>query len=93
MHITQHINTRMNLRGIRRCLVDLALELGEAEGDRYTLDRKAIDREIGHIKYRLKVLSDARKRGGVTVVAEGDTLITTYRTDSFSANAAKIGRS
>jgi hypothetical protein len=37
----------------------------------------------------MKVLTEARKKGGVVVVAEGEALITTYRANSFNAKLSK----
>lgn len=89
MHMTAHLDARMNQRGIKRDLIELAMDLGDVIGDRYVLTSKIIDDEIRDLRKRMKALDEARKKGGVTVVAEGDTLITTYRTDSFNAKLAR----
>ena len=89
MQMTTHIDARMNQRGIRKDLVELALDLGEIEGDRYVLTEKIIDAELRETRRRMKALTDARKKGGVVVVAEGEALITTYRANSFNANLSK----
>jgi hypothetical protein len=89
MQMTTHIDARMNQRGIRKDLVELALDLGEIEGDRYVLTSKMIDAELAGIRRRMKALTEARKKGGVVVVAAGDVLITTYRTNSFNAKLLK----
>ena len=89
MHITTHIDARMNQRGIRKDLIDLALDLGEIDGDRCVLTSKMIDTEMTGLQHRLKLLADARRKGGLVVISEGDALITAYRKNSFSANLAK----
>jgi hypothetical protein len=89
MQMTTHIDARMNQRGIRKDLVDLALDLGEIEGDRYVLTEKIIDAELRETRRRMKTLTEARKKGGVVVVAEGEALITTYRANSFNAKLSK----
>lgn len=89
MQMTTHIDARMNQRGIRKDLVELALDLGEIERDRYVLTEKIIDAELRETRRRMKALTDARKKGGVVVVAEGEALITTYRANSFNANLSK----
>lgn len=89
MQMTAHIDARMNQRGIRKDLVKLALDLGEIEGDRYVLTAKMIDGELEGLRRRMKALTEARKKGGVVVVADGETLITTYRTNSFNAKLSK----
>jgi hypothetical protein len=85
MQLTTHIDTRMNQRGIRKELVDLALDLGEVEGDRYVLTTKIIDAEMTDLHRRMRALLEARKKGGVVVIADGENLLTAYRTDSFNA--------
>jgi 2-phospho-L-lactate guanylyltransferase (CobY/MobA/RfbA family) len=89
MQMTTHIDARMNQRGIRKDLVELTLDLGEIEGDRYVLTSKMIDAELEGVRRRMKVLTEARKKGGVVVVAEGEALITTYRANSFNAKLSK----
>ncbi len=89
MNTSTHFYCRMNQRGIRKGLIDLALELGEMDGDRYVLTTRIIDQENEKMRLRKKLLDDARKKGGVVVVAEDGTLITTYHTDSFNAKLAK----
>ncbi|CUH81026.1 hypothetical protein [Tropicibacter naphthalenivorans] len=89
MNMTHHFDCRMNQRGIRKGLTDLALDLGEIEGDRYVLTTRIIDEELEQMRLRKKLLDDARKKGGVVVVAGEDRLITTYHTNSFNAKLAK----
>lgn len=89
MQMTAHFDARMNQRAIRKDLVELALDLGEIEGDRYVLTSKMIDAELEWIRRRTKALTEARKKGGVVVVADGEALITTYRANSFNAKLSK----
>lgn len=89
MNMSTHFDCRMNQRGIRKGLTDLALELGEMDGDRYVLTTRIIDQENEKMRLRKKLLDDARKKGGVVVIAEDGTLITTYHTDSFNAKLVK----
>lgn len=89
MHTTTHIDARMNQRGIRKELVSLALDLGRIEGDRYVLDTKTIRAEMSELRRKLKFLDDADRKGGVVVVAAGDSLVTTYRADSFCRTTTK----
>ncbi|MBM2294998.1 hypothetical protein JQX09_24020 [Sulfitobacter pseudonitzschiae] len=89
MHMTHHITTRMNQRGIRKDLIDLTLDLGDIDGDRFVLSSKIIDKEMSDLQRRLKMLSDARKKGGIVVVADGDHLITAYHKNSFNAKLAQ----
>lgn len=89
MQMTTHIDVRMNQRGIRKDLVELALDLGEIEGDRYVLTEKMIDAELREARRRMKTLAEARKKGGVVVVADGEALITTYRANSFNVKLSR----
>lgn len=68
----------MNQRGIPAELVELALQLGEWDGDRCKLDQKAIDRRIAEIDLERKRLLRARDKGGLTVVEAGGAKITTF---------------
>lgn len=76
--MTKHMKSRMNQRGIFKDLVDLALQFGEPDGDKFKLGRKEIDRLVTSLDaLRAKALK-ARDKGGLVVVAVGESLITTY---------------
>jgi hypothetical protein len=79
----------MNQRGIRKDLINLALDLGDVDGDRYVLTSKIIDMDISDLQCRMHLLDEARRKGGITVVAAGTTAITAYRTSSFNAKLSK----
>ncbi|AXQ95518.1 DUF4258 domain-containing protein [Cereibacter azotoformans] len=89
MHITHHMDVRMNQRGIRRQLVELAIECGEIDGDRYVLGRNQIDNELAELNRRRKLLMEAAQKGGVVVALEGDAAITTFWADSYSRSQAR----
>lgn len=89
MQNTIHMDARMNQRGINKELIDLALEYGELEGDKTVLGRKQCNEVMQRLKRELKILERAMSKGGITVVSNGDALITTYRTASFSAKFTK----
>ena len=89
MQTTTHMDTRMNQRGINKELVNLALEYGAIEGDKTVLGRKECQEAIQELRRELKALERAMSKGGITVVFEGEALITTYRTDSFSSSVAR----
>jgi hypothetical protein len=90
MQTTRHINDRMNQRGLKREMIELALEHGKLVGDKYVLNRKLALATIGELKKKQKALEHAASKGGVTVIASNETLITAYRTDSFSRKAGKV---
>lgn len=84
MHITHHMDCRMNQRGINKKMVELALEHGDIDGDRIVLRRKDCNEIAAELRQQLKLIERAKNKGGVTVVMNGDTQITTYNTGSFS---------
>ena len=89
MQRTAHSDVRMNQRGITGDMIELVLEFGEPEGDKTVLTEKACRLTIEALKRLQKKLEHASKKGGLTVVSQGDALITTYRTNSFSMSAKK----
>ncbi|KZX91954.1 MULTISPECIES: hypothetical protein [unclassified Sulfitobacter] len=89
MNVSNHFDCRMNQRSIRKGLTDLALDLGEVEGDRYVLTTRIIDQELEQMRRKKRLLDDARKKGGVVVVTDDDMLITTYHTKSFNYKLSK----
>jgi arginase family enzyme len=78
MHISRHADQRMNQRGISRRLVDFALRHGRVEGDKHVLDRNESRRLIDALEEELRLAKRVLDKGGVTVVAGGDTLVTAY---------------
>jgi len=88
MQTTTHMDARMNQRGINRELINLALEYGEPRGDKTVLGRKECQEAMQQLRHDLKALERALSKGGITVVSDGDALITTYRSDSFSSSLA-----
>lgn len=82
MQQTVHMNQRMNQRGITMDMVDLALEYGEIERDRWVLNRKGVERTIKDLEHRLRTAKKVLDKGGVVVVSDGDALITAYNFNS-----------
>jgi hypothetical protein len=78
MHISQHAAQRMSQRGISRRLVDFALRYGRVEGDKHVLDRNESRRLIEGLNEELRLAKRVMDKGGIAVVAGGDTLVTTY---------------
>lgn len=81
MHATQHIQQRMSQRGVSRDMVELVLDHGRIEQDRYILGRKEASRRLEMLRRESQLLKKVLDKGGVVVVAEGDALITTYNYD------------
>ena len=79
MKLTNHSIQRMKQRAISQDMVLLANLFGEStkNGEKTVLKRKNIQRLI-------KILESLERRGGITLVDDNDTLITTYFNDSFN---------
>jgi len=74
MHKTKHFQQRMGQRGISKDMVDLVLSYGVTEGDKVILNRKASARLMEAARTLAKILD----KGGLVVVTNGDTQLTTY---------------
>ena len=79
MKLTNHSVQRMKQRNIKQEMIMLANIFGEPsnKGEKIILKRKDIHRIM-------KVLEVLERRGGITIVDDQDTLITTYFNDSFN---------
>lgn len=83
MSRTNHIHKRMNQRGITQDLMNLALAFGiESENHRYILNRKGLQNLIDSLRHIEKIALKAIDKGGLVVVREGKTLVTTYNLSS-----------
>lgn len=91
MHVTSHMKTRMNHRAITRGVVDLTLELGEDEGDKTQLTPRRARRLAAELRAELKLLERIIAKGGVTVVSQDATLITTYANGRADRRRARQG--
>ena len=84
MSKTRHIQQRMSKRAIRGRLVDLALDYGVRHHDgKVVLNQQAlvgISRELLDLH---QAVQEAVNKGGIVVVSDRETLITTYRLNSF----------
>ena len=89
MQITTHADVRMNQRGITRNQLDLVLEHGEPEGDKLVLSAKSARERMAALKQEMKRLEAVANKGGISVVMDGEAVITTYRTGSFVASTRK----
>ncbi len=78
MQKTQHIQQRMSQRGVSRDMVELVLEHGAMDQDKYILGRREALNLLEVIQRRERVIKKILDKGGVTVVAEDGRLITTY---------------
>lgn len=85
---TRHMHKRMNQRGVTQHMVNLVRQFGVNINDKQILDRQNIDALLHGINVLHKDLLKLRDKGGLVVVEANDTLITTYRVDSYHRNMA-----
>ena len=78
MRDTKHFKQRMSQRGVNRSMVDLVLTFGSVDQDRHVLGRKDALVLLNSVQQELRVLKKIVDKGGVAVVTDGDSLITTY---------------
>ncbi len=81
---TRHIAGRMSQRGIKQSMIDLVLNYGVPVQDRVVLNRKGAKSLLEHLDELRKATIEVYEKGGqVVIVGKDETLITTYRLDSY----------
>lgn len=90
MVTTDHMRQRMKQRGIDSEMIDLVLQFGSSEGDKFLLNRKNIDRLLMEFRKVAQSLEKMKARGGVCVVSIGESLITTYDLNSYKRSKRKV---
>lgn len=78
MRTTIHAQQRMSQRGINRSMVDLCLEHGKIDRNKVLLGRKDAEDLLAKMQDRMKVLKKIIDKGGITVISDNNTIITTY---------------
>lgn len=89
MYKTRHIHQRLNQRGITEAVLKILLNYGFEYGEKRTLDRKnclELSDLFAHLK---KVTDKTAEKGGYTLVATKEALITVYRLDSYNKSKAR----
>lgn len=81
---TRHIQQRMNQRSIQQGWLDLVKAFGVDDGDRIVLNRNGIDCALEKMKKIAAELQKMRSRGGIVLVVDGHTEITTYTLNSHN---------
>jgi hypothetical protein len=77
--ITRHAHQRMGQRGISRKMLDVVLTYGTPCHDcKVTLGYKEVQDLISEMQENIKVLKKILDKGGVVVVADNNSVITTY---------------
>lgn len=78
MNTTRHFSQRMSQRGVSQDMVQLVRDYGVLEGSKVVLGKREAGRLIDDFMTKLRVLKKIQDKGGVVVVENGDSLITTY---------------
>ena len=86
MQTTQHAMQRMSLRGVTGDMVDVVLNYGFVEQDKYVLGKRQALELLNDLKKQERLVKKILDKGGVTVVAQDDVLITTYNCNSYKPN-------
>lgn len=89
MYKTRHLHKRLNQRGITEAVLKILLNYGLEYGEKRSLDKKnclELSDLFAHLK---KVTDKMAEKGGYTLVATKEALITVYRLDSFSKSKAR----
>jgi glutaredoxin len=84
------IEEQTKQRAIGQKLVDLALEFCvECHKDKVILNRQSLQLLITELKAMEQAAQKAADKGGLVVIREGDTLVTTYRFDRINGEAGR----
>ena len=83
MQTTQHAMQRMSQRGVTGDMVAYVLNNGFLEQDKYVLGKRQALKLLNDLKRQERVIKKILDKGGVTVVAQDDRLITTYNRNTY----------
>jgi hypothetical protein len=67
-------------------MVDFVLNYGFVEQDKYVLGKKQALELLNDLKRQERLVKKILDKGGVTVVAQDDVLITTYNCNGYKPN-------
>jgi hypothetical protein len=76
----------MSQRGVTGDMVDFVLNYGFVEQDKYVLGKRQALELLNDLKKQERLVKKILDKGGVTVVAQDDVLITTYNCNSYKPN-------
>ncbi len=82
MQTTQHVMQRMSQRGVTGEMVEFVMNFGSLEQDKYVIGKRKALELLEVLKKQERVVKKILDKGGVTVVAQDDVLITTYNHNS-----------
>lgn len=80
---SRHVTQRMGQRGVTGDMIDLVQQYGKPQHDcKVVLQRKDAEQLLAKMKREMKVLKKILDKGGVAIVEDNNTLITTYNCNS-----------
>lgn len=80
---SRHVKQRMGQRGITGEMIDLVLQHGKPQHDsKVALTQKDAQRLLTQMQHSIKVIKKILDKGGVVVVENNNTVITTYNCES-----------
>lgn len=79
MRATKHLGERMSQRGMTKRMLELVMEFGKEQGDKIVLNRKTTQYLLDEMDQIKRDLLKVMDKGGIVVVCDNETLITTYR--------------
>jgi len=83
MQTTHHAMQRMSQRGVTGDMVNFVLNYGAVEQNKYVLGKRQAIEILNDLKKQERVIKKILDKGGVTVVAQDDRLITTYNCNTY----------
>ena len=85
---SKHAAARQAQRGTSSTMVDYVLTNGQLDKNKFVLGKKDILNILISIEDEKRLLMKLLDKGGVVVVAEGETVITTYNRTSHRSRSA-----
>lgn len=82
MHATHHCKARQAQRGIPLKMVDYVLTHGSQSRDKVVFGEREARQRLAELDEERRLLMKIKDKGGVVVVANGETAITTYNLTS-----------
>jgi len=82
MQTTKHCQKRMTQRGITNEMIQLVVDHGAIDQDKYVLSKSGAQKLLEEFRQKERALKKVIDKGGVAVVEEGNTAITTYRVEN-----------
>lgn len=83
MKYTYHSQNRMNQRGISKEMIEFTLNYGSVDGDAYITNKKLLQKVIQNLSKQLTLAKKLIDKGGVVVVTDNGSVITTYDYESY----------